>query len=153
MPLLRYFVIVGSCLLVLLFAADAYLPKSGGADTRVSRADATPVDLTTVRITSNKQTAPPIVYDTSRPTVIAQPAVVDTPTVAMPAADAPAVKEGPGVKDSVRNAYAQVDTAHAAQTEAVAASKVSKKRTASRKQQQRRRALAQAREPGFFDFW
>ncbi len=153
MPLLRYFVIVGSCLLVLLFAADAYLPKSGGSETRASRSDATPVDLTTVRITSNKQTAPPIAYDTSRPTIAVRPAAINTPTVAMPAVTAPTGKEAPALQESVRNAYAQVDTTHAAQTEAVATSKVSKKRTTSRKQQQKRRALAQAREPGFFDFW
>ena len=153
MPLLRYFVIVGSCLLVLLFAADAYLPKSGGSDVHVSRSDATPVDLTTVRITSNKQPAPPIVYDTSRPPIVARPAIVNAPAVAMPATSAPAAKESPAVKEHVRNAYAQAETAPSARTEVAVTSKVSKKRAASRKQQQKRRALAQAREPGFFDFW
>lgn len=153
MPLLRYFVIVGSCLLVLLFAADAYLPKSGGSDARPLRSDPTPADLTAVRITSNKHTAPSIVYDTSRPTTVAQPLAVNKPAAAMPAANVSAGKDVPAVKESVRNAYARIDTAAAARTETVATSKVSKKRTASRKHQQKRRALAQAREPGFFDFW
>lgn len=145
MPLLRYFVIVGGCLLLLLFAADAYLPKTGGADNRTSRSEVAQLDRTTVRISSAKQSAPPIVYDTSRSFTATRP-IADNPPVGDPAT-------ATVVHDGVRNAYAQIDAGSAAPSETAASSKISKKRSASRKHQQKRRALAQAREPGFFDFW
>ena len=74
MPVARYFLYVGGMLLALLFAADAYLPKSPVA----ARADAdSPVIR--VRIHSDRKWPERVVYDTSLPTIIpAQIATTDS---------------------------------------------------------------------------
>ena len=74
MPVARYFLYVGGMLLALLFAADAYLPKSPVA----ARADANS-PVIRVRIHSDRKWPERVVYDTSLPTIIpAQIATTDS---------------------------------------------------------------------------
>lgn len=65
MPLLRYFFLVGGALLALLFAADAYLPKSPV----IERATAT-ADLSMIRIRSDRKWPERIVFDTTQPAIV-----------------------------------------------------------------------------------
>lgn len=64
MPVVRYFIIVGVALLGLLFAADAYLPKT--PTTEVPQAKA---DLSVIRIHSDQKWPERIVIDTTLPTI------------------------------------------------------------------------------------
>jgi hypothetical protein len=96
MPVARYFLFVGMALLVLFFAADAYLPKSEPAE--VPKATA---NLSTVRIHSDQQWPERIDIDTTLPTItpLAPPMrVVNIPPAK--AAEEPA-------KAQVRDAYAE----------------------------------------------
>ena len=97
MPLMRYFVWVGSVLLALLFIADAWLPRLPAA----GETDAlTPV----VRIHSDQKWPERIVYDTSAPMIrLASPANPGAAGSPMIAAALP----------TLRNALAEVQTADA----------------------------------------
>jgi hypothetical protein len=95
MPLMRYFVWVGSVLLALLFIADAWLSKLPAA----GETDAlTPV----VRIHSDRKWPERIVYDTSAPMVrlgaSASPGAAGSPTIAV-------------ALPKLRNALAELQTA------------------------------------------
>lgn len=59
MPIFRYFALVGSCLVALLFAADRYLPHP------VDGAAADDVDRSVIRIRSARVGPEKIVFDTS----------------------------------------------------------------------------------------
>lgn len=63
MPVIQYFLITGSLLFALLFAADNYLPQP------IGRASATDVDRTTIRIHSARSLPERIVFDTASPAV------------------------------------------------------------------------------------
>jgi hypothetical protein len=63
MPLARYFSLVGGVLLALLFILDACFPK-------LPVAAKAKVDLTVIRIYSDRKWPERIVYDTSLPTIV-----------------------------------------------------------------------------------
>ena len=65
MPFGRYFVFTGTLLLIALFAAEAYMPKLAAEPARAE------VDRTTIRIHSQRQGPKAVVFDTSRPAVVA----------------------------------------------------------------------------------
>ena len=69
MPLVRYFTLIGSLLLSLLFLADWYMPKLAAEPTHVD------VDRSIIRIHSSHKWPDAIVIDTTLPT-ITPPAVV-----------------------------------------------------------------------------
>jgi hypothetical protein len=70
MPLVRYFVAVGSVLLALLFMANWYLPPQAAS------AAAADVDRTVIRLRSAQKWPERIVIDTSLPTIVPPPAKV-----------------------------------------------------------------------------
>jgi hypothetical protein len=75
MPLARYFALVGSALLALLFAADAYLPAP--SSDRFVR-EARDVDKSVIRLKSTHKWPERIVFDTSLPTLVPQALVAST---------------------------------------------------------------------------
>jgi hypothetical protein len=99
MPVLRYFIVVGTALLVLLFAVDAYLPKLPAAD-NVNTAANVASDLSVIRIHSVQKWPARVEFDTSLPTV--------TPAAAVLAANnVPADTTAPA---RMRDAFAQLQT-------------------------------------------
>jgi hypothetical protein len=64
MPLVRYFLFVGGTLLALLFVVDAYLPQPP-----VTEHTNTAVDLSVIRIHSDRKWPERVVFDTSLPTI------------------------------------------------------------------------------------
>lgn len=74
MPVLRYFIVVGTALLVLLFAADAYLPKLPAADNVNTSANV--ADLSVIRIHSIQKWPERVEFDTSLPTITPAAAVL-----------------------------------------------------------------------------
>jgi hypothetical protein len=64
MPLARYFLLVGVALLAVIFAADAYLPKSPSTEVPNAR-----TDLSTVRIRSDHKWPERVELDTALPTI------------------------------------------------------------------------------------
>ncbi len=98
MPVLRYFLVVGTALLALLFAVDAYLPKLP-AD-HVNTAENAVSDLSVIRIHSAQKWPERVEFDTSLPTI--------TPAAAVVAANNdPADATAPG---RMRDAFAQLQT-------------------------------------------
>jgi hypothetical protein len=79
MLLLRYFVYVGGVLAALLFAADAYAPKTEVASVTDG------VDRSVIRIHSDRKWPERVVFDTSAPTITAAPAVQAEASVPAPA--------------------------------------------------------------------
>jgi hypothetical protein len=75
MPVLRYFIVVGTALLVLLFAVDAYLPKLPAAD-HVNTAANVASDLSVIRIHSIQKWPERVEFDTSLPTITPAAAVL-----------------------------------------------------------------------------
>jgi hypothetical protein len=61
MPIFKYFVLVGGCLLALLFATDHYLPR------QVERASAADVDRSIIRIRSARVGPERVEFDTAHP--------------------------------------------------------------------------------------
>jgi uncharacterized protein (DUF58 family) len=110
MPLGRYFVVIGSLLLALLFLADWYLPQLA---TTAARAE---VDRTVIRLHSGQKWPERIVIDTSLPTIVPPPTVVDI------------LPERPPDVRSPRQAFAMVTPAQAV-APATAAKPVPKRRT------------------------
>jgi hypothetical protein len=99
MPVLRYFVFVGTALVALLFAADACLPKLPAAD-HVNTAANVAADLSVIRIHSIQKWPERVEFDTSRPTI--------TPAVPLLAANSvPADGNAP---TRIRDAFAQLPT-------------------------------------------
>lgn len=99
MPVLRYFIVVGTALLVLLFAVDAYLPKLPAAD-RVNTAANVASDLSVIRIHSIQKWPERVEFDTSLPTI--------TPAAAVLAANnVPADGNAPA---RIRDAFAKLQT-------------------------------------------
>src|SRR3954453_4264452 len=98
MPLGRYFALIGSVLLALLYLADWYLPQ--GATTPAG-AD---VDRTVIRLHTAQKWPERIVIDTSLPTIVPPPAT---------AADNLPEKSPPAVR-SPKEAYALLTPAQAA---------------------------------------
>jgi hypothetical protein len=126
MPVARYFFFVGAVLLTLLFALDAFLPKSSP----VARTTAT-ADLSIIRIRSDQKWPERVVFDTARPTV-APPRMM---AAAVPAPDH--VADVPP-KVAAREAFAQLPKSspnHLQQADA---------RRAEPKPQRKRRTFARA---------
>jgi hypothetical protein len=78
MLLLRYFVFVGGVLAALLFAADAYAPKTEVASVPDG------VDRSVIRIHSDRKWPERVVFDTSAPTITAPPVVQAEASVPAP---------------------------------------------------------------------
>lgn len=72
MPLFRYFAVVGSLLVAMLFIADSYL----GAPAESVIRNAGEVDKSVIRIHSTHKWPDPIVFDTSLPTIVPPPSPV-----------------------------------------------------------------------------
>ncbi len=134
MPLLRYFVVAGTGLLLLLFVVSAYLPAPV---TRQS--DANALDKTTIRINGDKPVAERVTIDTSLPTIT--PAVVAAAAVQEETQD-----------DSKRNALARMEDAPPPVAAVVTPPPARVKKVAIRKRP-RRSAVVLARPTGFFDLW
>jgi hypothetical protein len=103
MPIVRYFVFVGTALLALLFVIDASFPKLPAAD-HVNTAANVASDLTVIRIHSVVQKWPARVeFDTSLPTV--------TPAaVVLAANNIPNVPADAAAPARMRDAFAQLQT-------------------------------------------
>jgi len=97
MPLVRYFLYVGGALLALLFVIDACLPLPPAT----ARADAT-IDLSMIRIRSDRKWPERVVFDTSLPTI--RPAT----TIAEAKVQQPATVADLPAKVRVREAFAQL---------------------------------------------
>jgi hypothetical protein len=107
MPVMRYFVFVGGALLALLFVANAFmtpLPKVEGTQSAV--------DLSFVRIHSDRKWPERVVFDTTLPTITPVPAPVATAMAEPPSPQKSAAAVAS--KSRVREAYAQLPV-HAAQ--------------------------------------
>lgn len=135
MPIIRYFVFVGALLLVLLFAADRYLPAP------VEQAGPSEPDRTIIRIASARSLPEKIVFDT-RPRA-------DLPTIAQ--AD-PLPEES---RQQVREAMAAMPVAPAAEAKketpvrATAAARPHSKRSAKLQKSTPDRRLAFERADPF----
>jgi hypothetical protein len=101
MPVLRYFLFVGTALLALLFAVDAYLPKLPAAN-NVDTAANVASDLAVIRIHSAQKWPERVEFDTSLPTVT--PALSKTAEVNVPAA------VGSNARIRIRDTFAQLPT-------------------------------------------
>jgi hypothetical protein len=98
MPVLRYFIVVGTALLVLLFAVDAYFPKLPADNVTAAANEAS--DLSVIRIHSIQKWPERVEFDTSLPTI--------TPAAAVLAANnVPADANAPA---RMRDAFAQLQT-------------------------------------------
>jgi hypothetical protein len=64
MPLVRYFLFVGGALLAVLFVVDTYLPQPPATEHTNAA-----VDLSTIRIHSDRKWPERVVFDTSLPTI------------------------------------------------------------------------------------
>ena len=147
MPLMRYFLFVGTALLALLFIVDACLPKLPvveSANTPVNIA----TDLSVIRIHSDRKWPARVEFDTSIPTIT--PAPVRTADASVPATSVPAIGAPATVADVVapahmRDAFAQLQTAGPKKT-------VPKKRRAVAKSRQGPPVILVAQQPrlGFF---
>lgn len=110
MPLLRYFLFVGTALLALLFVVDAYLPKSpvvdGAANANtaaVNMAANAATGLSVIRIHSDRKWPERVEFDTSLPAVTAAP-------VRTAQANAPATGADAAAPVRMRDAFAQLQT-------------------------------------------
>jgi hypothetical protein len=111
MPLLRYFLFVGTALLALLFVVDAYLPKLPAVDgtTTTNMAANTAPGLSVIRIHSDRKWPERVEFDTSLPTVAATP-------VRTAVATAPATVADAAAPVRIRDAFAQLQTSAPLQT-------------------------------------
>lgn len=150
MPVLRYFLYVGAALIAVMFAINAYAPPAPAP----MQANAPGFDRTTIRITSNRVTEAPIIYDTSQPT-IAPPAQVAA-SKPSDTVDASSAAKTDSVKpsDARVEAMAQIDTA-----KPVVSKPKPKPRKVARHDPQRQQYYAQRQAwaqpsffPGFFGF-
>lgn len=146
MPVARYFLFVGAVLMALLFAVDAFTPKTSMASS--TGVAAAPVENPTLRIRSDHKWPERVVYDTSLPTIVPpkaeMAAVVPAPTPA-PATEISA-------KSRVRESFAQFKPADEPKLEArpLPKRKVARVRTAPPVMR-----VAQQPHLGFFgnNFW
>ena len=142
MPVARYFLFVGGVLLALLFALNAYLPKS----TEVARAES---DLPVIRIHSDRKWPERVVFDTNRPLVA--PVQVATTEASPPA---PAIAEA-SANARQREAFAQLQPSDAKLLNVSEAKQPASKLPPKRKIAKRRAAppvmlVAQQPQFGFF---
>jgi hypothetical protein len=111
MPLLRYFVFVGTALLALLFVVDAYLPKlpvADGTNTANMAANAG-TGISVIRIRSDRKWPERVEFDTSLPALAAAPVRRAEASALATVADAAAPVR-------VRDAFAQLQTPAPLQT-------------------------------------
>ena len=105
MPLVRYFLFVGTALLALLFIVDACLPQLPIVESPNTAANAnTATDLSVIRIHSDRKWPARVEFDTSLPTPIAAPVRTAEASVLATAADVTAPLR-------MRDAFAQLQTA------------------------------------------
>lgn len=136
MPLLRYFVVAGTGLVILLFLVSAQLPKP----VNVAR-DANPIDKTTIRITGSKPALERVTIDTSLPTII--PPAAEPPVVAA---------QDLNRRDSNRDAFAEMEDTPPETAAPVAHMPAPVKKAAARKRP-KRSIIVTARPAGLFDLW
>ena len=103
MPIVRYFVFVGTALLALLFVIDASFPKLPAAD-HVNTAANVASDLSVIRIHSDRKWPERVEFDTSLPATMAAPVRTAEASVPATAADGTAPIR-------MRDAFAQLQTA------------------------------------------
>jgi len=108
MPLVRYFLFVGTALLALLFVVDAYLPKLLVVDGTNTAAN-TAMNLAVIRIHSDRKWPERVEFDTSLPTVATAP-------VRTAEASAPAMVAEAAAPVRTRAAFAQLQTPAQLQT-------------------------------------
>ena len=112
MPVLRYFLFVGGALLALLFAVDAFSPKTPAV---VAAADASAApENPGLRIRSDRKWPERIVFDTSMPTIV-PPAQTAASEVSPPP---PAAAGEFTAKARVRESFAQFRPADESKPEA-----------------------------------
>jgi hypothetical protein len=105
MPVVRYFVFVGGALLALLLIANACLPAlpvGGGLRS------ASGVDLSLIRIHSDRKWPERVVFDTSHPTIMAASAPPVTVAAVQPAQTSQKTASAAPLKGQLREAYAQL---------------------------------------------
>ena len=146
MPLMRYFLFVGTALLALLFIVDAYLPKlpvveSANAPVNIA------TDLSVIRIHSDRKWPARVEFDTSHPTIAPAPvrtADANILATGVPATGVPAAADA-AAPTHMRDAFAQLQTAGPKKT-------VPKKRRTVAKSRQGPPVILVAQQPrlGFF---
>jgi hypothetical protein len=108
-PLLRYFLFVGSALLALLFLADWYWPAANSDD----RTQEASLDKQILRIRSAQKWPQKVVIDTSIPTIVPPPALVAN--VPPPPPPPPSLAAA-ALNKSVLNAHGEVSSVAQPQT-------------------------------------
>ena len=105
MPLVRYFLFVGTALLALLFIVDACLPQLPVVESANTAANAnTATDLSVIRIHSDRKWPERVEFDTSLPVTMAAP-------VRTAEASVPATAANGTAPIRMRDAFAQLQTA------------------------------------------
>ena len=105
MPLVRYFLFVGTALLALLFIVDACLPQLPVVESANTAANAnTATDLSVIRIHSDRKWPERVEFDTSLPVTMAAP-------VRTAEASVPATAPDGTAPIRMRDAFAQLQTA------------------------------------------
>lgn len=102
MPIVRYFLFVGTALLALLFVVDACLPKLPAADNANSTVNVAS-DLSVIRIHSDRRWPERVEFDTSTPMIAPAPARLAESAVPTDA----------GAPSRLRDTFAQLQTTQA----------------------------------------
>ena len=92
-PMGRYFLLVGSALLALLFVSDLYLPRHPTSFAREAQ-----IDKTIIRVMSSHRWPEKIMYDTTLPTIVPQPNAT--------------IAEATSATPDVRNSFANLVSVH-----------------------------------------
>jgi len=143
MPVLRYFVYVGAALIAVMFAINAFAPPQPAP----MQANAPGFDHATIRITSNRVTEAPIVYDTSQPTIVPPPQVAASKPVETVGVSSAAKTDGVKTSDARVEAMAQIDTVKPAVSKPKPKQRKIARHDPPRQQYMQRQAWAQ---PSFF---
>lgn len=101
MPLMRYFVVVGGALFVLLLIVNACLPAAP-----VAAESAATVDRSVLRIHSDQKWPERVVFDTTQPTITPAPAAPSAAEISSPQKTA----DGRPLKGEPREAFAQMSS-------------------------------------------
>lgn len=143
MPVFRYFLYVGAALIAVLFAINAYAPPPPAP----MQANAPGFDRSTIRITSNRVTEAPVVYDTSQPTIVPPPASKMATSKPVEAAYAKVDGTAANTGDRRVEAMAQVDQPKPAASKPKPKPRKIARHDPPRQQYMQRQAWAQ---PSFF---
>src|SRR6185437_6308473 len=104
MPVLRYFIFVGGALLGLLLIANAWLPAGPPAAAPSATSSNSGMDLSVIRIHSDRKWPSRVVFDTTHPTTTPVP----PPTVVAQAPLPPKSENDQHSKGQLRAAFAQL---------------------------------------------